>query len=104
MLLGSDNRRLGCGCPLDRGRTITLNAVPEWLYPPPGGCRATPGGYLAAWKLPKYSYVTCTFVILTKHGAALPSRMGRPQRPLGVRVPHPPHGRGQRFFDNPWAS
>src|SRR5271169_5544616 len=37
------------------------------------------GGYLARWKLRKYSYLTCTFVILTDLGRGL-SLISRPPR------------------------
>ncbi len=40
--------------------------------------RARPAGYLPLQKLRKYSYPTCTFVILTRPRAALLWRVGRP--------------------------
>ena len=56
-------------------------------------------GYLASKTLRKYSYLTCTFVILTSRRAALPWRWERPGEPLGYVSSLVP-GRGESLFDN----
>ena len=50
------------------------------------------GGYLAAWKLRKYSYPPCTLVILTKRRPALPLEPGAALGNCKEMCPHPPQG------------
>ena len=55
----------------------------------PAACHS---GYLARQMLRKYSYPTCTFVILTKRRLAVSLQLGR----SGLRVPSLPKGTAKR--------